>query len=74
MKVEESTLGSVGSQSLELVDGKAVLKLKAAAGPASVTMELDIDGKVLLDSLLSKMPSGPVQDVAKALEAAILGV
>lgn len=74
MEVESGALGSLGSQSVELVGGKLVVKAQAKLGAASMLVELDVDGKVLLDALVAKIPAGSAQDIAKVLEAAVLGL
>lgn len=73
MELEKGQLGAVGTQSVEIVGGALVVTLHAAYGAASADVLVKVDGKALLDVLVAKIPAGPVQDVAKALEGAIMG-
>lgn len=74
MEVESGKIGEIGTQSVELVGGKAIVKANAKVGALSLMVELDLDGKVLLDAVIAKLPPGSVQDIAKVLEAAILSL
>tara|TARA_R110000868_G_scaffold366664_2_gene629569 strand:+ start:514 stop:756 length:243 start_codon:yes stop_codon:yes gene_type:complete len=66
--LEQGNVGSVGHQQLELIGGKLVLKVVAASGPVSADLKVELDGKVLADFLISKIPPGPVADIGKAIE------
>lgn len=74
MELEKGQLGAVGTQSVEFTGGALIVKIDAGYGAASADMTVKIDGKALFDAIVGKVPSGPVQDVLKALEGAILGV
>lgn len=71
MKIEEGAIGSVGSQSFELVNGVLVLKAQVASGSLKGSLELDLDGKALVDLVVSKLPEGLAKQIVTGLEGVI---
>jgi hypothetical protein len=73
MEIEQSQIGAVGSQSLELTGGKLILKIELQRGAVKSSHDIEVDGKLLADAVIAKLPP-EAQPFAKAIEGAILGV
>lgn len=73
MQIEAGKIGSVGAQSAELVAGKLVVSASIMDGPVTADLKINVDGKIILDALIANVPAGLAQDLAKALEAALIG-
>jgi hypothetical protein len=58
---KDGKIGAVGEYSVKLEGGKAILTIA-------------FDEKVVIDSLIAKLPDGFVKDAAKAAEGAVLSI
>lgn len=72
MEIASGNIGSVGTASVEFTGGKLVATEVFGGGMVKNTSE--IDGKLVLDAIIAKLPGGIAHDAAKAIEDAILGV
>lgn len=72
-ELAQGPIGSVGKYEVELKDGSLVVTGQAELGPASMTVEMKVEGKKVLDALIAKMPEGLAKEAVEAMEKAILG-
>ncbi len=68
--IEEGSIGNIGTQSIDLVDGKLVAKAHVDLGPLAADLAIVLSPKAVLDAIAAKV-GGPIPaEVAAFLEAA----